>query len=50
MQYVNPAACALVDAGKEVCRYEQIAKGCVNSLDTESMSCTYPGLNAYACA
>ncbi|CAD8152597.1 unnamed protein product [Paramecium pentaurelia] len=50
MQYVNPAACALVDAGKEVCRYEQIAKGCVNSLDTESMTCTYPGLNAYACA
>ncbi|CAD8067076.1 unnamed protein product [Paramecium sonneborni] len=50
MLYVNPAACALVEAGKEVCRYEQTAKGCVNSLDTESMSCTYPGLNPYACA
>ncbi|CAD8067853.1 unnamed protein product [Paramecium sonneborni] len=50
MQYVNPATCALVEAGNEVCRYEKVAKGCVNSLNTETMTCTYPGLNAYACA
>ncbi|CAD8050957.1 unnamed protein product [Paramecium primaurelia] len=50
MQYVNPATCALVEAGNEVCRYEKNAKGCVNSLNTETMTCSFPGLNAYACA
>lgn len=49
MQFVNPQACALVEYGKEPCRYLEVEKSCVNSV-ISSMTCNTAGLNTYACA
>lgn len=49
MQFVNPQACALVEFGKEPCRYLDKEKSCVNSVIL-NMNCNTPGLNTYACA
>ncbi|CAD8146796.1 unnamed protein product [Paramecium pentaurelia] len=49
MQFVNPQACALVEYGKEPCRYLEIEKSCVNSI-ISTMTCNTAGLNTYSCA
>ncbi|CAK70332.1 unnamed protein product (macronuclear) [Paramecium tetraurelia] len=49
MIYSNSKSCAMIQFKSEPCRFENAAKGCVNSVK-QIMKCDTSGLNAFACA
>ncbi|CAD8063402.1 unnamed protein product [Paramecium sonneborni] len=49
MLFSNSISCAMTQFNQEPCRFEESAKGCINSVKSK-FSCDSPGLNSFACS
>ncbi|CAD8063390.1 unnamed protein product [Paramecium sonneborni] len=49
MLFSNSQTCAMIQFNQEPCRFEESAKGCINSVKSK-FSCDSPGLNSFACS
>lgn len=47
---MNAAACALIEANQEPCKFNDKVNSCVASVDGKNDNCLTPGLNSHGCA